>query len=581
MANFQTATAAENEIMKAEDVTFGYEAAIDNVVLAMQSVLGSTEGSYVIGGKVVPYESGGLNVRIEPIFVYCGSTKVSVAETESYGPISFEEELEGDRIDIIQVRGEEEGYDYQVRMFNDPVSGIKTSDSLNTKKRIKLSVAVKKGTPGLSSAPFVDEGWVKIAEVRIFASNGAIQESQIANITAREYGQANPSWTSDSSATFNPGHLTEALRTFLIAHNEDGSHKDDVINGNDIDWGTGTTQVKGTLMPVGKSMRMHGVDFTSAETVTSLLEALVETANILYVYTNELLSRYSFIPEYPVAASTGNVNVASGGAMSIDGVSVTAGQIVLLKDQTNKSENGLWQAAAGAWSRAAGYRTENGEALTHKLIPVRKGSANAGKVFFLTGDTYKIGTDALEFQASFLSPDALKHTLMVRDQNGRTKVATPAESGDAATKGYVDGKASELSTQLTSHINSQGSGVHGATDAATAGRIVIRDASGRAKVASPSADADIANKGYVTGVVTGALKPASVTASGAVQGATLKSTGNTTVGGALSVTGTTTLSGAVTASGNVTAGGTIKGAQIVLPIGQPANLVNGSIWVVS
>lgn len=41
---------------------------------------------------------------------------------------------------------------------------------------------------------------------------------------------------------------------------------------------------------------------------------------------------------------------------------------------------------------------------------------------------------------------------------------------------------------------------HSATAAATADRIALRDGSGRMKVANPSVDADVANKGYVDGV---------------------------------------------------------------------------------
>ena len=50
-----------------------------------------------------------------------------------------------------------------------------------------------------------------------------------------------------------------------------------------------------------------------------------------------------------------------------------------------------------------------------------------------------------------------------------------------------------------SHINA--TAVHSATSAATADRIILRDASGRAQVASPSAAADIATKGYVDSAV--------------------------------------------------------------------------------
>ncbi|MDR2898270.1 MAG: hypothetical protein LBU99_05580, partial [Spirochaetaceae bacterium] len=52
------------------------------------------------------------------------------------------------------------------------------------------------------------------------------------------------------------------------------------------------------------------------------------------------------------------------------------------------------------------------------------------------------------------------------------------------------------------HVNTTNE-PHGATSAATAGRIIQRDANGRVQVANPLADADIANKGYVTGLMAG------------------------------------------------------------------------------
>ena len=52
--------------------------------------------------------------------------------------------------------------------------------------------------------------------------------------------------------------------------------------------------------------------------------------------------------------------------------------------------------------------------------------------------------------------------------------------------------------------NSQTS-AHGATSSATANRIILRDASGRAKVAAPSASDDIATKGYVDSYVDSAI----------------------------------------------------------------------------
>lgn len=51
------------------------------------------------------------------------------------------------------------------------------------------------------------------------------------------------------------------------------------------------------------------------------------------------------------AATTANITLS--GTQTIDGVSVVADDRVLVKDQTTASENGIYDVAAGAWSRAA------------------------------------------------------------------------------------------------------------------------------------------------------------------------------------------------------------------------------------
>ena len=275
MANFKTAIAAENEIMKASDFTFGYDSSIANVATALRAVLSNSSGDYIVGGKVKPYGSGGLNVSIEPIYAYKNSTQMCVVETEITEPISFERADDNlNRIDIVQVCGVEEGFDAQSRKFNDPATGTKTLKTVATKKRIKLEVSVKKGSNGSASAPAVDAGCVKIAEVIIPAGTLNITEDLIKNITARKHNISNEEWTANKKATFNPGYLADIFYQFLIAHNEDGSHKGTSIKAPHIDFGTETTQVKGSNIPTGQSLSVRGVDFTSNENLTKIIVAL-------------------------------------------------------------------------------------------------------------------------------------------------------------------------------------------------------------------------------------------------------------------------------------------------------------------
>lgn len=439
MANFKTAIAAENEIMKAADVTFGYDSSIDNVAVALKAVLSNSAGDYVIGGKVKPYGSGGLNVSIEPIFAYKDSTGVCVAETDTTEPVSFEEaDSSLDRIDIVEVMGEEDGYDLQSRKFNDPSTGTKTTQTVNTKKRIKLTVVVKKGSNGSESAPAVDAGYVKLAEVRIPAGTNNITSDLIKNIDARKYGEENTDWTTNKSATFNPSYLANIFYTFLVQHNEDGSHKNAVIKAANIDFGTGSGQVMGSSLPTGQSMSVHGVDFTSSESVTSLIQSLANNVNNLYKYSNDILSRFTFLADLPVACSTTNVDVATGGEMTIDGVSVSIGQLVFLKDQTDAKENGFYEVQSGAWNRYTGYTTSAPSAFKHKLVFVKAGTANKGKVFYLNGDFEQIGTDELNFTESNFSPFAIANKAVIRDKDGRFRAKAPKDSEDVARKQEFD-----------------------------------------------------------------------------------------------------------------------------------------------
>ena len=115
---------------------------------------------------------------------------------------------------------------------------------------------------------------------------------------------------------------------------------------------------------------------------------------------------------------------------------------------------------------------------------------------------------------------ATANRLIIRDSNGRAKVAAPSASDDIARKAEVDAVSSALNT----HTGATSS-VHGATSSATANRLIIRDSAGRAKVAAPSASDDIARKAEVD---THAAVQASLSQLGHVNHAVLTTTLNTT-----------------------------------------------------
>jgi hypothetical protein len=100
-------------------------------------------------------------------------------------------------------------------------------------------------------------------------------------------------------------------------------------------------------------------------------------------------------------ASTANVNVSNGleAGDAIDGITLVAGDRVLLKDQSTASENGLYTAVgsgAGAASRDTQFNSI--AELSGQMVVVNQGSANDNKIFLCTtNNTASLGSDSITF----------------------------------------------------------------------------------------------------------------------------------------------------------------------------------------
>jgi phage-related tail fiber protein len=77
--------------------------------------------------------------------------------------------------------------------------------------------------------------------------------------------------------------------------------------------------------------------------------------------------------------------------------------------------------------------------------------------------------------------------------------ATARSGADSTLQGNIDAEASTRAAADSTHANL--TSPHSASSAATASRLIVRDASGRAQVAAPSAAADIARKDTVDAVI--------------------------------------------------------------------------------
>ena len=129
----------------------------------------------------------------------------------------------------------------------------------------------------------------------------------------------------------------------------------------------------------------------------------------------------------PVAAATTANIVNLNDEQTVDGVSLVAGQRVLVKNQTNARQNGIYVVSTGAWQRAGDADTA-AELRAGSYVFVGGGTANGFKGFVLDDDAVQVGLTPLAFSAFTV-------------ESTRTKTYTPANvlpSVVAATTTDID-----------------------------------------------------------------------------------------------------------------------------------------------
>ena len=95
------------------------------------------------------------------------------------------------------------------------------------------------------------------------------------------------------------------------------------------------------------------------------------------------------------AATTANITLS--GTQTVDGVALSVGDRVLVKNQTTGSENGIYVVASGSWSRAADADADS-EVTAGLFTFVEEGTVNGDAGFSLTTNgSITVGTTALSF----------------------------------------------------------------------------------------------------------------------------------------------------------------------------------------
>jgi phage-related tail fiber protein len=76
-------------------------------------------------------------------------------------------------------------------------------------------------------------------------------------------------------------------------------------------------------------------------------------------------------------------NITLNGTQTIDGIAAAEGDRVLVKNQTDATQNGIYVVSSGNWARSTDFNESN-EVAQGTQVFVTLGTVNATKTFFVT-----------------------------------------------------------------------------------------------------------------------------------------------------------------------------------------------------
>lgn len=135
--------------------------------------------------------------------------------------------------------------------------------------------------------------------------------------------------------------------------------------------------------------------------------------------------------------ATGTLATAFANGQTVDGVVLTTGMRILLKNQSTGSENGIYTVnASGAPTRATD--ADVGSELVAASVTVERGTANADKLFVCTNDTITIGATSIVFAVLPSVVGALIASNNLSDLTSASSARTSLGLGTAALSSISD-----------------------------------------------------------------------------------------------------------------------------------------------
>lgn len=123
----------------------------------------------------------------------------------------------------------------------------------------------------------------------------------------------------------------------------------------------------------------------SGNKIVNLADPALPQDGATKAYVDAAINGLDWKNSVKAASTPAGGNIALTGLYTLDGYALQAGDRVLVKNQTNQTENGIYVAAAGAWARSEDANNTPGQEVSEGLaVYVEEGTINAATQWVIT-----------------------------------------------------------------------------------------------------------------------------------------------------------------------------------------------------